>query len=74
MSIEEHPDPERRWKHRRRMAYLALIAGLLAPVIAVWAPNLGDMAWPFYTFLGLVVSVYIGGATMETVKTQVMKQ
>lgn len=74
MSIDEHPDPERRWKHRRRMAYAALIAGLLMPIIAIWADGIGALAGPYYLFVGAVVSVYIGSATMETVSTQKREQ
>lgn len=74
MTIEEHPDPNRRWRNRRRMAFAALAAGILFPFGFLLAPNLGDIAWPYLTFLSAPIVVYIGGATLETIKTQVMKQ
>lgn len=56
-----------RWKNRRRMAWLALIAGLAFPVLllATDSQQLGAVAMPFYTFVGLVVGAYIGFATVD---------
>lgn len=71
--INEHPDPERRWRNRRRMAWLSLLAGLVVyPVLAAWTASavLGEIAWPLYTLAGVVVGTYIGSAAYETVKTQ----
>lgn len=68
--MEAHPDPTRRWRNRRRMAWLALWAGLLYPLLFVLAdsPNLAAVAWPVMTFCGSVVAVYTGAATWEDVK------
>lgn len=71
--IEEHPNPERRWRHRRRMAYMTLVSALLMPVITIWAPALGEVAMPFYLFAAGVVGVYTASATAETIKTQMGK-
>jgi len=71
--IEEHPDPGRRWRVRRRMAIAALVAGIVFPLGYLFADQLGGIAWPYLTFLSVPITVYIGGATLETIKTQVMK-
>jgi len=56
-----------RWKHRRRMAWLSMIAGLLFPllILASESPTLGTIAMPFYLFITGVVGAYIGFATMD---------
>lgn len=59
------PDPSRWWRNRRRMAWVAMIAGAVYPVLvlATESSELGDIAGPFYLFVGMVVGVYIGAAT-----------
>jgi hypothetical protein len=56
-----------RWKNRRRMAWLSMIAGLLFPMLILGTddPNLGTIAMPFYMFVGAVVGAYIGFATWD---------
>lgn len=56
-----------RWKNRRRMAWCALIGGLLFPLLllATESAQLGAMAVAFYTFAGAVVGAYIGFATAD---------
>ena len=56
-----------RWKNRRRMAWLALLAGLLFPLLlmATKSEQLGAVAGPFYAFVGAVVASYIGWATID---------
>lgn len=56
-----------RWKNRRRMAWLSLIAGLGYPALLLYTSSeqLGTVAAPFYTFVGLVVGAYIGFATVD---------
>jgi hypothetical protein len=56
-----------RWKNRRRMAWLALLAGLTFPVLllATESDQLGAVAGPFYIFVGAVVGAYIGFATVD---------
>lgn len=56
-----------RWKNRRKMAWLALLAGLLFPVLllATDSEQLGLVAAPFYLFVGAVVGAYIGFATLD---------
>lgn len=56
-----------RWKHRRRMAYAALMGGLAFPLLLMWAKSdqLGAVAAPFYVFVMAVVGAYIGCATAD---------
>ena len=56
-----------RWKNRRRMAWLALLAGLLFPLLLLWSDSdqLGSVAGAFYAFAGAVVAAYIGFATAD---------
>lgn len=56
-----------RWKNRRRMAWLALLAGLAYPLLLLFtdSPELGSVAGPFYIFVGAVVGAYIGFATVD---------
>jgi len=56
-----------RWKNRRSMAWLSLIAGLFYPllVLVTDSPELGSIAMYFYLFVSSVVGAYIGFATMD---------
>ena len=56
-----------RWKNRRRMAWTALIGGMLFPllVLATQSDQLGAIAAAFYVFVGAVVGAYIGFATVD---------
>lgn len=58
-----------RWKNRRKMAWLAMLAGLAFPLLLLYTESdqLGAVATPFYVFVGMVVSTYIGFATYEDV-------
>lgn len=58
-----------RWNNRRRMAWLALIAGLAFPVLLLFTESaqLGAVAGAFYGFAGAVVAAYIGFATWDDV-------
>ena len=60
-------EPRDRWKNRRRMAWLALWAGLLFPVLLLLTESdqLGAVAGHFYFFAGAVVGSYIGFATVD---------
>jgi hypothetical protein len=59
--------PVDKWKNRRLMAWLSMIAGLLFPLLILGTddPNLGSIAAPFYMFVGAVVGAYIGFATWD---------
>ena len=59
-----------RWKNRRRMAWLSLIAGLLFPLLllATESEQLGAVAMSFYTFVTGVVASYIGFATWDDIR------
>jgi hypothetical protein len=56
-----------RWKNRRRMAWLSMIAGLVFPLLILVSesPTLGTIAMPFYIFVSAVVGSYMGFATMD---------
>lgn len=56
-----------RWKNRRKMAWLALFAGLLYPLLVLFTDSteLGSIAMYFYLFVSSVVGAYIGFATMD---------
>lgn len=58
-----------RWKNRRKMAWLSMIAGLLFPllILASESPTLGTIALPFYGFISAVLASYFGFATYEDV-------
>jgi len=58
-----------RWKNRRRMAWLSMIAGLLFPllILGTESPTLGTIAAPFYVFVGTVVAAYIGFAIYDDI-------
>ena len=56
-----------RWKNRRKMAWLSMLAGLLFPllILSTESPTLGQIALPFYGFVAGVVMAYIGAATYD---------
>ncbi len=56
-----------RWKNRRRMAWLSLVAGLAFPLLLLVTDSkqLGEIAMPFYMFVSAVVGAYIGFATVD---------
>lgn len=56
-----------RWKNRRRMAWTALVAGLLFPLLLLWSQSdqLGAVAGAFYVFVSAVVGAYMGFATWD---------
>ena len=65
--MPDHPDPKVRWKNRRRMAWICLIAGIGYPglILLSESTQLGEIAMPFYLFVGAVVGAYIGFSTAE---------
>ncbi len=60
-----------RWKNRRRMAWLSLLAGLAFPLLLLYTDSaqLGAVAGAFYAFAGGVVMAYIGFATYDDVSS-----
>jgi len=62
--------PADRWKNRRKMAWLSIIAGLLFPLLILGTESavLGQIALPFYGFVTGVVMTYITAATYEDTK------
>ena len=56
-----------RWRNRRRMAWLSLVAGLAFPLLllATESSQLGAVASSFYLFVSAVVGAYIGFATID---------
>ena len=49
------------------MAWLSMLAGLLFPLLLLVTESaqLGLIATPFYVFVGMVVTAYIGGAMVD---------
>ncbi len=64
-----------RWKNRRRMAWLALLAGVLFPLLLLWSDSdqLGSVAGAFYVFVTGVVASYIGWAAAEDMNSDKIK-
>ncbi len=63
---DQHPDPSRYWKHRRRLAYTAMCALLVTLAVALFgtvrAPELVEgLAWVF----GIIVIGYYGNNAIE---------
>lgn len=58
-----------RWKNRRRMAWLSLLAGLVFPLLLLYTEStqLGAVAGAFYVFVTGVVASYIGWVTWDDV-------
>ena len=67
--IHDHPDPVVRWRHRRRLAYIAMFGLIGYPALFLLAdsPHLAAVAWPVMAALGSVVGVYTGASTWESV-------
>jgi hypothetical protein len=56
-----------RWKNRRKMAWLCMIAAIGYPLLVLGTNSreLGEIAIPFYMFVSAVVGAYIGFATVD---------
>ena len=56
-------------------AWLSMLAGLLFPLLLLVTESaqLGLIATPFYVFVGMVVTAYIGGAVVDDHWQQEMK-
>ena len=56
-----------RWKNRRHMAWVCMIAGVGYPLLVLGTNSreLGEIAVPFYMFIASVVGAYIGFATID---------
>ena len=68
-------EPADRWRNRRKMAWLSMLAGLLFPLLLLVTESaqLVLIATPFYVFVGMVVTAYIGGAVVDDHWQQEMK-
>jgi len=62
------PDTDR-WRNRRKMAWLSMLGGLAFPllILTTESATLGQIALPFYGFVGAVVAAYIGFATYDDI-------
>lgn len=65
----EHPDPAVHWRHRRRLAYAAMLAllvtlaaALLAPIRESVIPLLEGLAWTFT----VIILGYFGNNAIES--------
>ena len=66
---DQHPDPERYWRHRRRLAYTAMGAllvtlgcALFTPVRDAAIPLIESLAWAF----AFIVIRYYGNNAIES--------
>ena len=61
------PNEIDRWKNRRHMAWVCMIAGIGYPLLVLGTNSreLGEIAVPFYMFIASVVGAYIGFATID---------
>lgn len=61
----DHPNPAFWWNQRRRMAWTAMVSGVLYPLLVLFTDSeaLGSIAGPFYVFIGMVVAAYVAAAT-----------
>jgi len=62
-STEQHPDPARRWKNRRRMAWASLFASLAYPLLLITVEDgqaLASIAGPFYVYRSCCQCLYRG--------------
>ena len=57
------------------MAWLSMLAGLPSPLLLLVTESaqLGQITTPFYVFVGIVVTAYIGGAFVDDHWQQDMK-
>jgi hypothetical protein len=71
--VSDGVNSRERWRTRRYMAWLALIAGLCYPLLLLFTESdqLGSVAGPFYVFVTGVVATYIGFATWDDVRHQI---
>lgn len=66
----EH-EPVDRWKHRRKMAWIAFWAGVSYPQFLMFTmifnkeASMIALAGPYFLFLGSVVGTYIGFVTVD---------
>lgn len=62
------PDTDR-WRNRRKMAWLSMVAGLLFPLLITVSESstLSAIAIPFYGFVGAIVLGYITCATYDDI-------
>lgn len=56
-----------RWRNRRLMAWISLIAGLLYPLLVLVSDSeqISTLASAFYLFITAIVGSYIGFATLD---------
>jgi hypothetical protein len=61
------PNEVDRWKNRRHMAWVCMVAGIGYPLLVLGTNSreLGEIAVPFYMFIASVVGAYIGFAAWD---------
>lgn len=78
--LADDPNHPTRWRHRRRMAYLALY-GMLGVTLAMLTPLIGidritalkDVIDTFYFSMAAIVGAYVGFASWSAVWTRKTK-
>jgi hypothetical protein len=68
--LTDHPDPARRWKNRRWMAWTAFAGMMGYPLLFLFvdSPHLASIATPVMGSLFAVVGSYIGFSAWESVR------
>lgn len=68
---DSHPNPEIRWKHRRKMAYTALICFIIEVFLVLFIVPTDRLkvleeiiTWSFFIW-GSIVGAYVGFATLD---------
>jgi len=66
LDVEEHPNPEKLWRHRRWMAWASLLSVIFIGIanISGFAPQDSSVLQAVIWSLISVVAVYNGGATL----------
>ncbi|MFW6341375.1 MAG: hypothetical protein ACOC0Q_10940 [Wenzhouxiangella sp.] len=65
----DHPNPKAHWKNSRGMAWAALVAGILYPLLVELrdSDKLLELAWVFYLFVGGIAGAFVGSDIWEKV-------
>jgi hypothetical protein len=68
---DQHPQPTIRWKHRRRMAYMALITAIIVLFLVLFVVDkeklalLDDIITGYYLFAASIIGAYVGFSTFD---------
>lgn len=69
--MENEDQNKRRWKHRRRMAYISLVSILIMTYLILFIvplnrlDKLDELITWFYIVMGSIIGAYVGFATFD---------